>query len=231
MAKLAPTADVDLTLWQALLSTLPPDERAEIERLEADGYGYPRIYVAPNPHRARYDEIYERGEQLLRARLGSGEWIGSGYYEGGPVDAARAQVAPQRWASVSIDADGASVTVGGVRLIDVRIATAVTLRLFPRQKVATYSFITLRLSPRSFDLLLVLARAVHARQPFATTQELEKPLPSVHDDKAVGQGISKLKADLRKSGVPPRVALSLIEPIRGKGYVLHMAPEAILIDR
>jgi DNA-binding winged helix-turn-helix (wHTH) protein len=224
-------ANVGLPVWQALLRTLAPGERAELERLKANGYGYPRVYGRPNPDYARYDEIYEKGEQLLRARLGAGEWIASGYHKGSEVDAPRALVAPDRWPSVSIDADDSSVTVAGVQLVEVRIATAVTLRISTSLKMTTYGFNTLHLSPRSFDLLLVLAEAARAGKPFAPTHELESPLPRSHDDKAVGQGISKLKADLKKSGVSPTIAQALIEPVRGKGYMLNIAPEAILIER
>jgi DNA-binding response OmpR family regulator len=89
----------------------------------------------------------------------------------------------------------------------------------------------LKLTPRSFDLLLILAEgAIQGAVPVSLQYLLELLLHGNFSDKALGQAIHKLKFELTKSGVSCGRVQSMIENVRAVGYRLQLSTSDVRID-
>jgi DNA-binding response OmpR family regulator len=125
-----------------------------------------------------------------------------------------------------VDFEKWEVRLAGVLIVEVEISWG-GLQIHANRRQALFGPVELSLSPRSFDLLLMLAEAA---PHMATLDQLKDRLLSKdHGDKALGQAISNLRDSLKDSGVEPGTADGLIENIRGEGYRLKLPPDHIAI--
>src|SRR5262249_11275894 len=182
--------------------------------------------------RDRHDELLARGEGRLRAHLSSGAWFLSGYRLRARADEPRVSMRPDRAPHATFDYDALSVTVGGDQLTEVVVSTRPVLSLSRSRssRRGRYGFTTLKLSQASFDIVPVLSDAAANDKPPAL-EDLQKVSVAYKGNQRLAQGISKLKRDLCRSGIPREEVWSLIEPIRGTGcYRLNLAPDRIFFE-
>jgi DNA-binding winged helix-turn-helix (wHTH) protein len=105
------------------------------------------------------------------------------------------------------------------------------LSIAKRARLGVFDGHSLKLSRRSFDLLLMLAQGGGNASAPVLKRDIEKQLFSAHSgEKAVSQALHRLKRELKKSGVGHPTVDSLIENIRATGYRLTIARSEIKVD-
>jgi hypothetical protein len=105
------------------------------------------------------------------------------------------------------------------------------LRIVKAARRARFDSSDLKLSPRSFNLLIILAEeAIQGAVPVETRILENKLLAGNFYEKAIGQAIDRLKREMNSSGVERENAQSLIENIRAVGYRLRLSASDIQID-
>lgn len=123
------------------------------------------------------------------------------------------------------------IEIGQVQVIGVQITLNSRLHLDTVLNSARLGITDLKLSPRSFELLLSLAEGAADGLAFVTLRALAKRhFEHATNDKALGQGIEDLRNQLG-SRIGREQAVQLIGNVRGKGYRLNMGAAEIQIER
>ena len=95
------------------------------------------------------------------------------------------------------------------------------LRITRPGRRARFDGTDLRLTPRSFDLLVILAEGMlQSAAPVGKRHLEDRLLVGNFSEKAIGQAVNRLKSELMKSGVCRENARSFIENVRAVGYRL-----------
>jgi hypothetical protein len=223
-----------LTLREAVVRALSPADRFELERVQAAAF---MLYgtMSPSADGRIYWELCCNGWARLLPHLRKRELLCTGrnkldrFSPRRPLPAEWFPEGPIEWGPRGIlNFEKWEIQLDGLTVVDVEISWG-GLEIHETFRQARLGPISLKLSPRSFDLLLMLARAAHDGR-FATLGELTKELLAEHHgDKALGQAVSQLKNDLERSGVATQTVDQLISNLRGEGYRLNLPDTHISI--
>ena len=248
----APLTNNPLTLEEALRAWGDPAEVAEMTILRKEGAHEPLVHyplgIDPVPdyvvRRDRYDELRKQLEAAFVAQLQDGSLEARGYDERAPINAERVIVPAERWHELIPNFDGSSaagagVTISGIRVSRVNIVrtrpggslSEAKLHILKATRRARFDSCDFKLTPKSFNLLAILAEAARQGVALVRHDQLENKLFEYNkNEKAVGQAIFKLRSELTKSGVRAEKASSLIENVRAQGYRLSLSASDIRID-
>lgn len=236
------------TLAEALLRWGDSTLVAEMTQLAKDGYDGPLIVLVPGPASTyernvlRYRELREQLEQALLDKLRSGSPLATGYDVRAPINAEPLTIPGDRWRVLTPNYEDSSATDAGVTITGILVhedvpataplASTAQLRLEIGRTTRRVRFdgTKLRLAPRSFDLLLILAEAAASTGAPVSGHDIEAGLWGVPvDKKAVNDAVGKLKSELVKQGMDEAAVRLAIENVRAKGYRLTLAPDEIHI--
>lgn len=192
----------------------------------------------------RYRELRERLRTALVAKLRDGSLDATGYDSRAAIDAPPVAIPADRWRVLIPNFDDSSAADGGLSIRGILVSSSnhagapreaslpePQLRIAKAARRARLGGFDLKLTPRSFDLLVILAEgAIQGAVPVLKRHLEDRLLRGNFSEKAIGQGINKLKSELTKSGVCRESAQSLIENVRAVGYRLTLPPPDIRID-
>jgi len=221
-----------LSLREARLEALDRAERSELVRLEAQGYGHPRIYnlsFPPNPHYRRYDELMERATRTLREKLATGAWLVTGRDPRAAIDAPRIALTEDRFAHLEFDFERSGLQGDEVRIIEVLVSTAGALHLYRLTKQARLGALHLHLSGQPFDLFLRLAQAAKSGGLLVPIKVLKDELFASANDKALGQCVEDLRSQFERSGLGRKSARLLVANVPRQGYYVNLPGVEITI--
>jgi hypothetical protein len=216
-----------LSLREAVLKVLEPTEREELIGLQGEAY---MVYatMSPSPRGRRYLDLCAKGWAKLQPHLVSSELLGTGQDPRDPFGPRR-PIPAERWPHATLNFEKWTVGIGGLTIVEVEITWG-GLQIFVAFRRARLGPLDLELSPRSFDLLLMLAEGAMKGEPMVTLDQLkDRLLTKDHGEKALGQAIGRLRDDLERSGVTSRTVDKLIANVRGEGYRLNLPAAHISI--
>jgi hypothetical protein len=226
-----------MTLREALLAFGNPEQIAEMLRLEATGYRgdyamfvLGRLETENERKQRRFRELRQIAENLLRAKLVTGEVIATGRDPRQAIDAPRVKVPEDRWPSLAFDFKTSAARGDGLYITQILVSAVGSLYIRRTTRHARLGGIDLDLSPQSYDLLLELAQHALAGPAPVGIRELKKKFFERRDQKALGQAMAILRRQMTKSGVEKATAARLIGNHRRVGYALRMPSQEILIE-
>jgi DNA-binding response OmpR family regulator len=239
-----------LTLADALVRWGDPAAVAEVTRLAGEGYDGPLIVLVPGPATEyernvfRYRELRERLETALVAKLRDGSLVATGYDSRAAIDAPPATIPADRWRVLTPNFEDSSAAGGGLSISGILVSDSnrggarreasspePQLRIAKAARQACLDGLDLKLTPRSFDLLVILAEgAIHGAVPVPKRHLEDRLMGRNFSDKALGQAINRLKSELTNSGVRGERAQSFIENVRAVGYRLTLSASELRID-
>jgi len=232
----------ELPLVEALARWGDPALAAETTQLASEGYDGPSISILGGPitpderKYGRYQEVRELLQQELLEKLRQGVLIATGFDVRAAADAAAITIPPERWRSLVPRYDDASATDGTMTITGIRVREAAAQPVGKRRLIVGranrhvwFDGKAIRLTPRSFDLLLILAEAALSSGGLVCRRDIEgklwKRVPV--NKKAVGDAIGKLKNALGRQGVDDTAVRLLIDNRRSEGYRLTLASHEI----
>ena len=225
-----------MTLREAVVYFSGADE-ADLVRLRARGYRKYQLIIqgAPETDRDRndwrLDQLHALGKKRVLDGLAHGELLATGRDPRQLGDAPRIVISPDRWAYLTIDEETWAAIGDGVRVTEILVSLAGGLVIQKSARRARLGTVDLLLSPRSFDMLVMLAEgAKSSRAPIKLNELRDTLFQNVYDEKAPGQGIAKLRRQLVTTGFSMAFAKSLIVTVPREGYLLNLKPEEIHID-
>ena len=238
------------TLAEALLAWGDPAAVAELTELAEAGYDGPGIFSLEGPATAcerkafRYQELRSQLEQELSEKLRDGSLVATGYDSRAAIDAPPVAIPADRWRALTPNFEdssgaGGGLSISGILVSDPHLPAAARgasspppqLRIAKAARRACLDGFDLKLTPRSLDLLVILAEgAIQGAAPVPKLHLEDRLLAGNFSDKAIGQAINRLKSELTNSGVCVERAQSLIENVRTVGYRLALSPSDIRID-
>jgi Transcriptional regulatory protein, C terminal len=239
-----------LSLFEAMSTWGEPAAVAVMTRLVKDGYDGPSCGFLGGPETeyernvSRYRELRERLETALVARLRDGSLVAVGYDSRAAIDAPPVAIPAGRWRVLIPNFEDSSAAGGGLAISGIlvsgfsnSVAPAGVPSPEPRLRItrpgrrARFDGTDLRLTPRSFDLLVILAEGMlQSAAPVEKRHLEDRLLVGNFSEKAIGQAVNRLKSELMKSGVCRENAQSLIENVRAAGYRLTLSASDIQID-
>ena len=236
------------TLAEALLAWGDPAAVAEMTELAEGGYDGPGIFSLEGPVTGcerkvfRYQELRSQLEQELTQKLRDGSLVATGYDSRAAIDAPPVAVPADRWRVLTPILEDSSATAAGMAITGILVyegdpatvlpasLTEPRLEIRRRARRVRLGDTGVSLSPRSFDLLLMLAEAAVTVEAPVPRSDIEDRLWSGYvSKKAVADAVNKLKAELETQGVVEAADCPLIINHRVIGYRLTITPAEIRI--
>jgi hypothetical protein len=180
----------------------------------------------------------------LVAKLRDGSLVATGYDSRAAINAPPVAIPADRWRVLTPNfedssAAGGGLSIGGILVSDSNRPGArreasspePQLRIAKAARRACFDGLDVKLTARSFDLLVILAEAaIQGAVPVLKRHLEDRLLGRNFSDKAIGQAINRLKSELTKSGVSHHRAQSLIENVQAVGYRLRVATSDVRVD-
>lgn len=236
------------TLAEALLAWGDPAAVAEMIQLASEGCDGPQIVILGEPAGEyerkvlRYQELRSQLEQELIKKLRSDSLVATGYDSRAAIDAPPVAIPADRWRVLTPIFEDSSATAAGMTITGILVyegepatmlpasLTGPRLEIRRRARRVRLDDTAVSLTPRSFDLLLLLAEAAVAGDAPMPRRDIEDRLWSAYvSKKAVADAVNKLKAELETQGVVEAADSPLIINHRVIGYRLTIAPAEIRI--
>jgi DNA-binding winged helix-turn-helix (wHTH) protein len=226
-----------------------PSAVAEMTRLAKEGYDAP-IFIVGRPETEsdrkalRYRGLRGELKTALVEKLREGLLVATGYDSRASLAAPPATIPADRWRVLAPSFEESSAAGGGLAISGILVSSSniagrwkevsvpePRLRIVKAARRARFDGSDLNLSPRSFNLLMILAEGVIQGAAPVEKRLLEnKLLAGTFSEKAVCQAINRLKRQMKSSGVERENAQSLIENIRAVGYRLRLSASDIQVD-
>jgi DNA-binding winged helix-turn-helix (wHTH) protein len=237
------------TLADALLAWGDPEAVAEMTHLAQEGYNGPRLVILGGPETtsernvSRYQSLRAQLESALIEKLREGSLTATGYSSRAAIDAAPVTIPADRWRVLTpnfMDSTAAApgLTISGI-LVSEGEPFAIQeprsghhrLQISSRTRRVTFDNTELSLTPRSFNLLMMLAETAARDGAFVSRRDIEKRLwAGPVSKKAVADAANKLKRELVTKGAAEAAVRCLIENNRSIGYRLAITSSEILIS-
>jgi hypothetical protein len=236
------------TLEEAVLRCCDPAAVSEMTSLSERGFKGPIMAWFPGEltdyerNVLRYEALREQLEKELTEKLKAGTLIAAGYDSRAPIDAAPTTIPGDRWRVLKPNFADSSASTPHFTITGILVTSGTAEKSAPVRGVGRLAIGVaarrvrldgrdLRLSPRSFSLLLMLARAARERDAAVPKQAMEDQLLAKNaGEKALSQSIHKLKEELIQRGVDRDRTQALIENQRAVGYRLTLSSSEIEID-
>jgi hypothetical protein len=243
-----------LSLGEALRTWCDPALTSEFLRMETHGpYEYVVLNPGESPSRIQKLDDFVRIRRKLEAEahgcLRDGVWVADAFNRHMPVDKPRKTVLADWWRVLKPDFDAGTATGGGVEVFGIVVwrrtcgsapssspaegasLAEPALRIDKRSKRVRLNGHDLKLSPRSFKLLLMLAEAASAGTAPAQKRDLEAGvLGSNKGEKALAGAMYLLQREIGQAPSPDPLSPDLIENHRSVGYRLTLLASEIHIE-
>lgn len=243
------TEPTRFTLQEALLRWGNQAAVTEMLELKKKGYDAPILVIGrtetEDDRKAfRYRKLRGDLEAEIMGLLQGGPLISTGYDSRSPIDALESTIRADRWRVLTPNFDDSSAAGKGFEITGILVSSLDSFRT-PKEVIlpepplqiaraarrARLYGRDLNLTPRSFDLLVLLAEgAIQGAVPVPKRNLEGRLLPKDFSDKALGQMVNRLKNEMIKSGIDRESAQSLIANIRAVGYCLTLSSSDIRIE-
>lgn len=215
-----------ITLREALLESLEPEERAEFFGLQRATLGLYR-YLTPSRKQQRYLDLCNKGWGLLLPHLSSGEYICTGCKPEDPF-APRRAIEADRWANAKINYENWRATIGDAAVIEIEISTIGGLHISRKSDQVRLGIFHFRLGV-NLPVFVTLAEGARASRPLVPLDELKQQHFS-GDDSALGLAIHRIKEQMSRAGMDKEIVDFLVRNEPRAGYRLNMPPAEIAIE-
>jgi hypothetical protein len=215
-------------------------------QLKTQGYGGPQFLLADSPwtkserKQSRYRHLRHQLEGELMEKLRTGELVATGYDSRAVIDAPPNTIPADRWRTLTANYKESSATMGNVVITGIQVLRPTAqapapqprpgLRIDVRARQAQLDGTDLNLTPRSFKLLVMLARQASKGAHVVSKPAIEAELLAAGAaQQAVAQAVWTMKQELLSAGLERSRVEELIQNQRGLGYRLVMGPPEMQI--
>lgn len=244
--KTSPTGP--LSLEEALRAFCEPALVAEMIALDEGGYSFVGILIPGPPSEDdlkmhRYRWLRERLEAEALGHLRGGVWVAKGFDRRSPIDAPRKTIFADWWSVLEPNWQAGTAAGGGAEIFGIVVWKQTegeapsappgepVLHIDKRLMRVRLKGCDLKLSPRLFKLLLILAEAALAGAGLVEKRDLERDvLGNNTGEKALAGVVHLLRTEIDRTCPGASLPAGLVENQRSVGYRLALQPSDVRIE-
>lgn len=237
-----------LSLEDALRALCEPALAAEMIALDERGYSFVGVLIPGPPSEdeskiQRYRWLREKLEAEALGCLRAGVWVAEGFDRRSPIDAPRKTIVADWWSVLEPDWQAGTAAGGGAEIFGIVVRRRTCERtpaVSPAEPVlhidkgsrrVRLKGHDLKLSPRPFKLLVMLAEAASVGTALVQKRDLEeRVLGNTKADKALAGVVHLLRQEIDRPSSRRCLSSGLIENHRSIGYRLALQASEIRVE-